>query len=211
MKTILAIAGIAGFAAAASANGNIVIAETLWDSDNTLQGWTFTDNGLGSWDNPGADGNPGGYARYTDVASNMQGPSLFAPGQYLGDYSSYIGGCFTYDIRLEMPSNDPGLPSNYPRIRLQGSDGSEARALANFDLTTDWTSVQINILESDWEMVSGTWNGLIGDVSGLYFGGDFLLGSGPEGAVDNFRLLVPAPGAGALLGLGGLAMARRRR
>jgi len=211
MKT-LAITCVAGLATAAFANGNTLIAETLWDSDTTLQGWTFDlTNPLGEWDNPGSDGNPGGYARYTDVASNDLGPFLFAPVEYLGDYTGYIGGYFTYDIRLEMPSDDPGLPSNYPRIRLTGSDGSEARALANFDLTTDWTAVEIDIVESDWEMVSGTWDGLIQDVDGLFFGGDFLLGSGPEGAVDNFRLFIPAPGGLALIGLGGLAAARRRR
>ena len=203
---IIAIAGLAGAATA----GPALIAETTWGGTD-LAGWTFTDNGFGTWDNPGAGGNPGGYARYVDVGGTGSPPQLFAPGDYLGDYTGYIGGFFQYDIRLEMAPDEPGEPGNYPRIRLLGSDGSEARALAEFVPTTDWQQVTISIVESDWQMVSGTWAGLIGDVNGLYFGGDVLLGGGPEGAVDNFRLFIPAPGATALLGLAGLTAARRRR
>jgi hypothetical protein len=208
MKTAITIltAGLAGTATA----GPALVAETTWGGSD-LAGWTFDDNGFGSWDNPGADGNPGGYARYTDVGGPDSPPQLFAPGAYLGDYNAYIGGFFTYDVRLEMAPDEPGEPSNYPRIRLLGSDGSEARALFDFIPTTDWQSITINIAESDWQMVSGTWDGLIDDVNGLYFGGDVLLGGGPEAGVDNFRLFIPAPGAVALLGLAGLTAAHRRR
>jgi hypothetical protein len=208
---IVTIACLAGLASAASA-GNIVVAETTWGGSD-LEGWTFTPNGFGTWFNPGSGGNPGGFAQYDDVASDQPPPFLFAPAQFLGNYTGYIGGRFEYDVKLGQPGDKPGepIPNEYSRIRLVGSDGSEARALLDVTLSTEWQSISVNIVESDWEMVSGTWNGLIQDVSELYFGGDSLLGSGPEGAVDNFRLIVPAPGAAALLGLGGLAVARRRR
>ncbi len=206
---VTALAIIAGLAAAATA-GPALVAETTWGGSD-LAGWTFDDNGFGTWDNPGVDGNPGGYARYTDVGGPDSPPQLFAPAEFLGDYNSYIGGDFQYDIRLEMAPDEPGEPSNYPRIRLLGADGSEARALADFIPTTDWQQVTINIVESDWEMVSGTWSGLIDNVDGLYFGGDVLLGGGPEAGVDNFRLFIPAPGSVALLGLAGVATLRRRR
>lgn len=209
MKKSLTILCIAGLATAAQA-GTTVVAESTWGNGD-LDGWTFTSNGFGEWVNPGSGGNPGGYAQYVDVASNHPPPQLFAPGQFLGDYTGYIGGYFEYDNRLEMAPDEPGEPSNYSRIRLQGADGSEARAIADFVLDTDWQTIRIDIVESDWQMVSGTWNGLISNVSGLYFGGDFLLGSGPEAGVDNFRLIIPAPGAAALIGMGGLVAARRRR
>jgi hypothetical protein len=203
------IVAIAGLCSAATA-GVTLVAETTWGGSD-LDGWTFTPNGFGEWVNPGSGGNPGGYAQYIDVAGTEPPPQLFAPAAFLGDYTGYLGGFFQYDVRLDQAPDEPGEPTNYPRIRLLGADGSEARAALNVDLTTDWQQVTISIVESDWEMLSGTWAGLIGNVESLYFGGDMLLGGGPEGAVDNFRLYIPAPGAAFVLGGAGLAMARRRR
>ena len=211
MKTIIATT-LAASAGAALA-GPSLVAETLWDT-GTFEGWTFTDGGStgGTWVNPGSGGNPGGFVQYIDGTDGQAAPpQLSAPSAYLGDYNGLIGGFFQYDVRIDAAAGDGSDATNYPRIRLFGADGSIARAALDVQVTNDWQQVTISIVESDWQMVSGTWAGLIGDVNGLYFGGDVLLGGGPEGAVDNFRLFIPAPGATALLGLAGLTAARRRR
>ncbi len=185
------------------------VAETTWDS-GTLEGWTYPDTGGGDWTAPTTGGNGGGFAQYIDgVDGSAPVPQLFAPSAFLGDYTGYIGGYIEYDIILNAVPG-PGEPTNYPRIRLVGSDGSEARVIADYLLTDSWQNVHVNIVESEWEMVSGTWAGLIGDVSELHFGGDFLVGSGPEAGVDNFRL-VPATPFATLMTLGMAGMIRRRR
>lgn len=206
LVNVLSILGVAGIASCAIGG----IAETDWNS-GTLEGWTFTASAGGDWVNPNAGGNGGGYVQYNDgVDGSLPTPQLFAPGQYLGDYTSYVsGGYFEYDIILSGTPG-PGEPTNYPRIRLVGADGSEARVIQDYLVDANWQTIQVNIAEAEWEMVSGTWAGLIADVDSLYFGGDLLVGSGPEGGVDNFRLVPSAPTASILM-ISLAGMARRRR
>lgn len=57
-------------------------------------------------------------------------------------------------------------------------------------------------------------NGVAGAVNGdltWAFQWDFLLGAGDSFTISKDKLIVPTPGALALLGVGGLALARRRR
>lgn len=199
--TILSLALSTGLAHGA-------IASNDWES-GTLEGWTYTASNGGSWINPGFGGNPGGYLAYIDGPDNqIDPPQIFAPAEYLGDYTAFEDiGYFQYDIINFSDNQNPG---NYQRIRLLGANGEEARALVEYLPTDTWQTITVAITEANWQMLSGTWDGLIANVTGLYFGGDVVVGAGAEGAVDNFSL-VPAPGSVALLGFGALAAARRRR
>lgn len=201
--TALTIGLIAGTASA----GTFI---TTWDS-GTFEGWTTTGATGGFWTNPGAGGNPGGYLQYTDDPDGTLTPDeLLAPGQYLGDFRPYEGvGYFEYDVIHQLEPINP--PIDYPRIRLFGANGEEAFSLGGFIVTDEWTTLRFDIIESDFEMVTGTWAGLIENVTQLRISGDNAIGSGLEGGVDNFKLFIPAPGATALLALAGIASARRRR
>lgn len=193
--------------------GPSLVAETLWDT-GTLEGWTYSGGGpsIGDWVNPGVGGNPGGYVQYIDGTDGAAPPPfLFAPNEFLGNYTAYIGGFFQYDIRLDPAAGDGSDTTNYPRVRLLGADGSIARADLEFLLTNDWQQVTVGITEANWEMVQGTWDGLIQNVSGLQFGGDHTIGSGPESGVDNFRLFIPSPGAAVTILVAGALTSRRRR
>lgn len=201
--TALTIAALAGLAQA----GTFI---TTWDS-GTFEGWTTTGAPGGFWTNPGAGGNPGGYMQYTDDPDgSLFPPELLAPNQYLGDFRPYEGiGYFQYDVIHQFGAANP--PSDYPRIRLFGANGEEAFSLGGFIVTNEWTTLRFDIVESDWEMRSGTWADLIANITELRISGDNAIGFGLEGGVDNFKLYIPAPGAGALLAMGGLMASRRRR
>ena len=208
MKSTLLIATLAGCASLATAG---IVAQNTWDA-GTLEGWTYAaGTGGGEYTTPLFGGNGGGFVQYVDgVDGQLPPPQIYAPAEYLGDYTSYVGGYFEYDIILSTPPTIPGEPTNYPRLRLEGANGSEARIIQNYLVDDSWQTVHVNILEAEWEMVSGTWADLISGVTAVKLGGDVITGSGPEGGFDNFILVPAAPTAG-LLALGMGLAARRRR
>ncbi|MCA9302563.1 MAG: hypothetical protein KC996_00425 [Phycisphaerales bacterium] len=207
MKKTMTLVAFAGCASLASAT---IIAQNTWDS-GSLEGWTYASGtGGGEYEVPLFGGNPGGFVQYVDgTDGSAPPPQIFAPAEYLGDYTSYVGGYFEYDIILSTPPTVPGEPLNYPRLRLVGADGSEARIIADYLVDDSWQTVHVNIVESEWEMVTGTWAGLISNVSAVKLGGDVITGSGPEGGFDNFVLVPAAPTTGLLAV--GMALATRRR
>lgn len=204
MKITMTLVTLAGCATMASAT---IVAQNTWDAGD-LEGWTYTSgtNG-GEYEVPLFGGNGGGFVQYIDGPDGLAPPpQIYAPAEYLGDYTSYVGGYFEYDIIVSTP----GAPTNYPRLRIEGANGSEARIIQDYLITDTWQTVHVNIVESEWEMVSGTWADLISGVTALKLGGDVIVGSGPEGGFDNFVLVPAAPTAGLLaMGLG--LAARRRR
>jgi len=198
-------------AMAGSALAGVVVAETNWNSGG-LEGWTFDNNGGGVWNYEAAGGNGGGYIQYVDdVDGTISPPPIFAPAEFLGDYTGYVGGYLEYDIILNGIATLPGEPTNYLRMRLEGANGSEARIIADYDIDSTWQTVRVNIVESEWEMISGTWADLISNVTAMRTGGDLITGFGPEGGLDNVRLVVPeAPFAGLIM-FGAMSSIRRRR
>ena len=203
MKTgMIAMMAVAGLASA----GTFV---TDWNSGG-FEGWTTLGTNGGTWTNPGMGGNGGGYLQYEDaIDGSATVNELLAPSQYLGDYRGYEGvGFFEYDVIHLQPAINP---IDYPRIRLFGDNGEEAFSLGGFVVDDTWTTLRFDILESQFEMVSGTWDDLIDNITQLRISGDNAVGSGIEGGVDNFKLAIPAPGSALLLGGAGLALSRRRR
>lgn len=201
--TALIVAAAAGTAFA----GTYV---TDWDSGG-FEGWTTTGTTGGDWTNPGVGGNPGGYLQYEDAVNGTIFPNeLLAPTQYLGDYRPFEGvGYFEYDVIHTYQTNFD--PTDYPRIRLLGANGEEAFSKGGFIVTDQWTTIRFDVIEADFEMISGSWDDLIANVTELRISGDQAIGAGFESGVDNFKLFVPAPGAATMLALGGLVAARRRR
>lgn len=200
--TLSAVALLASSAAIADVT-------TTWDS-GTLEGWSFANNpAAGEWEVFSIGGNPDGYVSYIDGPDGTLPPNfLFAPASYLGDYSSFGAGAgFSYDAIWE--ASHPVI--NAPVIRLLGAGGEIAEGFGVGTNTAGWDSFFVSLEETSWNMISGDWNDLIQNVTGLTLNGDNGIGDGREAGVDNFTLIVPAPSALALLGAGGLLSMRRRR
>jgi hypothetical protein len=206
MQRIIAMSALPLVASAALA-GNVT---TTWDS-GTFEGWTFTpDVNAGNWEVFSTGGNPDGYVSYTDSDQGGVTPIfLYAPGSYLGDYSSFGAGAgFAYDGIWES-STQPAI--NAPVIRLFGASGEVAEGFGPGVNSANWDSFFIGFNEAEWNMLSGNWNDLIANVTAVALIGDNGIGSGREGGVDNFTLVVPAPSSAAILGIAGIAALRRRR
>ncbi|MBO6512483.1 MAG: PEP-CTERM sorting domain-containing protein [Phycisphaerales bacterium] len=183
---------------------------TTWDS-GTFEGWTSSPSpAAGNWDVFPTGGNPDGYVSYFDGPDGSTNPVfLFAPGQYLGDYTGFGPGAgFSYDAIWESDDFDPILP---PVIHLFGANGEEAIGFGAGVNSTGWDSFFIALEESSWDVVSGNWNDLLQNVTAVGISGDNGIGPDREAGVDNFTLIVPAPASLTLLGLGAAFASSRRR
>lgn len=205
MKNAYALFALAAMSGIATA-GNVT---TTWDS-GTLEGWSFTpDLTSGDWEVFAAGGNPGGYVSYIDGTDPMSFPNLlFAPNTYLGDYASLGPGAgFSFDAIWEASH----AVINAPVIRIYGANGEEAEGIAAGFNSANWDSFFIDFNESSWNVISGNFQDLLSNVVAVAIHGDNGSGLGREAGVDNFTLVVPAPGSVALLAGAGLVGIRRRR
>ncbi len=96
------------------------------------------------------DGNPGGFARFTDVVTD---PASFAsaPGDFLGDLSGYTGGTFSFDHRLFTEgTNDDGI-GPYAIIFISGDPNDLAAYGAVLPgpaaADTGWVTVSVNLTD----------------------------------------------------------------
>jgi hypothetical protein len=188
-----------------------VVASSDWD-DGTTQGWVLGDDSRGTYELVSAGGNPGGYVRFIDKDSGAVGNArMTAPSSFLGNYSLLGQASFEWDAKSEVLTDGVGVV-----IRMFGANGE----LAEFRdptavVTSEWQGFTAPIEESSWILLSGTWDGLISNVTTLDLSLDIVPVLGQDGAVDNFTLTaVPVPPAVWLFGsglLGLVGMARRKR
>ena len=162
---------------------------------NPCESDIFTALDLGDWSfantngvtNPGSDGNRGGFARITDGAGTTY---AFAPSRFLGDWTSLVGhGRVTVDVRLLSRA---AAPVDIPEfIRLAGPGGSAVVPLAGADVPASavvWKTFEYPLQENVWTMTSGTWAGLMQNVTEVRIQADIVAGTEVFG-IDNFGRL----------------------
>lgn len=157
----------------------------------------FNTSGLGDWSfqgtngvsNPGSGGNAGGYARVADRAGTL---SLgLAPSIFLGDWSSLDNnGLVTIDLRIISRSATHLGVSEF--IRISGPGGSAYVTIDPDDFPMSslvWKTYAFPIDSSVWTVDSGTWSGLLSNITQCLITLEFYDGTETIG-FDNFGRLL---------------------
>ncbi len=156
---------------------------------------TFTSTGLGDWSfantggasNPGSGGNSGGFCQISDGTGLSY---AFAPSRYLGVWSPLNGtGRITIDLRI---LSSGGTTWDVPEfITLSGPGGTAIASLAATDLPPVgrvWRPYTFSLQEATWSVTSGTWVGLLANVTECRLQIEFISGTEVVG-FDNFGRL----------------------
>lgn len=211
---LIAVAGAFGLSVSAHAQ---VISSTF---DTDTEGWgVFNDARDLVW--TGAIGNPPGALRATDIGDGRAW-YFAASSAYLGDMSAYFGEQLSWDI-IGLVGNQTSLTGRADVI-LSSPTLNLGVVLGVQPVLNQWTSWQVPLSDAaNWRVMSSMPNGnvsatvatpaqiqsVLSNLTGLYIRGEYTSGA-DSSAIDNV-LLVPTPGAVALLGLAGLLAAPRRR
>jgi len=209
--TVLALATLAAPA----------LAGVAYPFETDIMGWSIVSDGTGfMWD--GTIGNGGlGAIRARDVV-NGDIWLYSAPQADLGNMSGLYNSSISYDI-LGITGNQ-GIGGGLADVILTGAGISIGINFGVQPVLGQWVSASVLVSEAaDWKIVNSFANAtlsgtdatsaniqsVLGDLDGLYIRGEYTNG-GDATALDNVDF-VPAPGALALIGMGGIMITRRRR
>ena len=165
---------------------SIVLESTF---DNGDEGWGLRGDGTNlTYHASGGNPYPGGFISAKDQGT---GETWFflAPDTWAGDWTSYIGGILSYDLKLI--SGDTNRYYSDVDIIIETEDtGNYAQWSSGIDpgLGT-WTHYEVRISESNFEIVGNkTWNEILSNVTNLLIRGEHILGPDTEG-IDNIRVV----------------------
>lgn len=199
---------------------------------------SLTDN-IGDMVHDSVGGNPGGYARLTDL---IEDPGSFAsaPPAFLGDLTPFIGGTFSFDHRVF----DTGQPNSgiQPRAVLFVSGDLNDHNVAGFAFdapagATGWDTLSVGLNSSEMILLEDldlaifgfpgvtagtlgvdttmTFEQIMADVDTLLVAFELVDNDGVQqqehAGIDNVRLVIPEPAAAMWLAAAGLGLRRRHR
>lgn len=208
MRNLLLVVAVCVFVSAQAGYGIMLPVESTFSSD--LDGWTIENPVIGTLTYQAAGGNPGGFAKFTDLAGG-RGLAI-APVKFLGDWSNLNNNAIlSFDHKvIDFGQNIDGLPF---RVNISGVGGA-AYWSSNTAPSANWQTLNATIAEANWTVTSGTWATLLADVSYMAIaieGIDNTQGNLDIDGMDNVRIrAIPEPATLALLCTGAVALLRRR-
>jgi sugar lactone lactonase YvrE len=160
--------------------------------DGTSVGdWSFQNTGGPS--NPGGSGNSGGYCLVPDGSGTSY---AFAPSRFHGDWSSLAaGGYLTIDLRVVNAAGTIADAAQF--IRLSGPGGVAAVPMPAASLPPAgrlWRTFTYPLDGTAWTVISGTWAGLVADVTEVRIQAEFATGDERIG-LDNLGRMSATCGA----------------
>jgi PEP-CTERM motif len=185
-----------------------------------LDDWTSNTPNEVNWVMSG--GNPGGYASFVDASGT--GTYIAAPAKFLFDYEAAgLDGSGAISFDHKIFASGPGDTYAPYMITLSGPNGAatwtgDVPAVSNF--MTPWVTVTALLNQSDWKVTSGSWVGLLDQVTSLQIQMELVVNPGGAGfdteGIDNVILAsVPEPGTMTMAATGlacvGLLFRRCRR
>jgi len=162
-----------------------------------VDGWTVGPDGNLTWIATG--GNPGGYLRVDDWATGGHN-WIYAPGKFLGDWRHLVGERLSVDAKAVF--GDPDSPSNM-HVEISGPGGNAVHEMGQ-PMTYQWTTYVAALDPEQWDVVSGTWETILPNVSALRIEAEYHTGD-DACAFDNIRL-TPEPSTPVLLSMGAFGL-----
>ncbi len=160
--------------------------------DDTLNGWTFA-NDVKTVEV--VEGGPcGSFVQLVDAGAGtaMVG---FAPESYLGIWTGGDGvGFVSFDLAL-LDLIDGGAFTVQPSVLLIGPGGS-AQFFFDFPVIGEWEHYVAPLDSGQWLQLSGTWPGMLADVTTMRLTLEFATGFDVVG-FDNVQLTLDPPGFAA--------------
>ena len=163
-------------------SGGVAVAANVNSAFETgLDGWTLVGNGALS--HQSSDGNPGGFAFWRDIAGPNGDGWAVAPAKFLGSWSSFTNnGVVRWDHRIINPD---GTTIQNGRTEIRGPGGS-AYYQSPTQMNSNWTTFSVPLKQSSWSLTSGTWTGLMNNVTNLRIRLEAVWGSGSDtDGIDN--------------------------
>lgn len=154
-----------------------------FEGDNT-DGWVSEGDGVYYYE--ATTGNPGGCFRVDDDATGDMNYS-FAPLKFLGNWSSATASdTLSADIFLNQIAT-AYITSNNFLFRIKGPGGQATAILNPNPPYKTWKTYKVSLSPTDWQLNSGTWSGLMQQVTTLIVTMEFI--SGDEfNRLDNVKL-----------------------
>jgi hypothetical protein len=162
-----------------------IIASSTFDSG--LEGWTSNRPDEVSWSATG--GNPGGYIAFDDLTGHAA--TISAPDSFLGDWSILDdNGRLELDFRLFNVGDNAS--DSVARVEISGPGG--IARWSEIDGDDAWQTISIVLGEDNWEMVSGSWEDLLAEVTELKLPIETVANNGHNGVleasgIDNVQLI----------------------
>jgi len=178
--------------------------------DTDLEMWTGI--GSGSFTFHASGGNPGGYVQYNDVSGTSEDGWLVAPAKFLGNWSVLENPSTLSWDHIIIQTGGSGYQILQGEAIISGPGGSARFKSSEYMTNTGWKTFSAPINNSTWAVTSGSWAGILNNVTALQIRIEAVHNNaGPLDidGIDNITI-TPEPATLLLLGLGAVMLRKRK-